>query len=44
MALIPARTALVEFDGAGHDLRRKQREPLDEVAERIAREFLGFVG
>jgi predicted alpha/beta-hydrolase family hydrolase len=44
ISLIPARTALVECEGAGHDLRSKPKEPLDDVAARIAREFLGFVG
>jgi predicted alpha/beta-hydrolase family hydrolase len=44
ISLIPARTVLVECEGAGHDLRSKKKEPLDEVAGRIARKFLEFVG
>ena len=44
ISLIPARTALVECEGAGHDLRSKRTEPLDELAGRVARTFLEFVG
>ncbi len=44
IALIPARTGMVSMDGAGHDLRTKRGEPLDQVAGRIAREFVEFVG
>jgi predicted alpha/beta-hydrolase family hydrolase len=44
ISLIPARTALVECEGAGHDLRTKRTEPLDELAGRVARTFLEFVG
>jgi hypothetical protein len=43
MELIPARTGLLECEGAGHDLRAKRSEALEEIAGRIAREFLGFV-
>jgi predicted alpha/beta-hydrolase family hydrolase len=43
ISLIPARTVLMDCEGAGHDLRSKQKEPLDDVAARIAKEFLGFV-
>jgi predicted alpha/beta-hydrolase family hydrolase len=43
IALIPARTAMLECEGAGHDLRAKRREPLEALAERISREFMSFV-
>ena len=42
VSLIPAPVALVECEGAGHDLRTKKSEPLDGVAARIASEFLLF--
>jgi len=42
--LIPARTALLAVDGAGHDLPRGRRQAGAEVAERIATAFLEFSG
>ena len=41
--LIPARTALLPVDGAGHDLLRGRRQARAELAERIAAAFLEFV-
>jgi len=38
--LIPARTALLPVDGAGHDLLRGRRQAGAELAERIAAAFL----
>jgi len=40
--LIPARTALLPVDGAGHDLLRGRRQAGAELAERIAAAFLEF--
>jgi predicted alpha/beta-hydrolase family hydrolase len=42
--LIPARTALLAVDGAGHDLLRGRRQAGAELAERIAAAFLEFAG
>jgi len=42
--LIPARTALLAVDGAGHDLLRGRRRAGAEVAEQIATAFLEFSG
>ena len=42
--LIPAPTALLAVDGAGHDLLRGRREARAEFAERIATAFLEFSG
>src|SRR5438094_328257 len=42
--LIPARTALLPVDGAGHDLLRGRRRAGAEVAEQIATAFLEFSG
>src|SRR3989442_1657217 len=42
--LIPARTALLAVDGAGHDLLRGRRQAGAEIAERIATAFLEFSG
>jgi predicted alpha/beta-hydrolase family hydrolase len=41
--LIPARTALLPVDGAGHDLLRGRRQAGPELAERIVVAFLDFV-
>ena len=41
LKLIPARTRLIEITGGGHELARRR---LEEVAKRIADEFLSFVG
>src|SRR2546427_379704 len=41
--LIPAQTALLPIEGAGHDLLRGRRQPRAELAERIAAAFLEFV-
>jgi hypothetical protein len=42
--LIPARTRLIEIESAGHDLTARRAADLAAVAERIAREFINFVG
>ena len=41
--LIPAQTALLPIEGAGHDLLRGRRQARAELAERIAAAFLEFV-
>lgn len=43
LELIPGRTRLVEFEGAGHDLSAKREPALAAAAERIAQEFIDFV-
>ena len=40
--LVPARTALLALDGAGHDLARTPRRSVDDVADEIARAFVEF--
>jgi predicted alpha/beta-hydrolase family hydrolase len=42
LKLIPGRVRLLEFEGAGHDLRGKPRQGLAATAERIAQEFVDF--
>ena len=44
IALIPARTELLEMAGAGHELVGKKPEAKDAAAERIAAAFMEFVG
>jgi hypothetical protein len=41
--LIPAKTRLMELEGAGHDLTARRGADLAAVAGRIAREFISFV-
>jgi predicted alpha/beta-hydrolase family hydrolase len=43
VSLIAAPTGLIDFEGAGHDLRTKKSESLDTVAGRIASEFMLFI-
>ncbi|MGH7353788.1 MAG: alpha/beta hydrolase family protein [Candidatus Rokuibacteriota bacterium] len=40
--LVPARTALLAMEGAGHDLARTGRRSLEDVAAEIARAFVEF--
>ena len=42
--LIPARTRLIELEGAGHDLASKRGADLAAIAGRIASEFIDFAG
>jgi len=42
LALIPARTRLVEIEGAGHDLGFEKKNASRELPERILREFREF--
>jgi predicted alpha/beta-hydrolase family hydrolase len=42
LELIPGRTQLIEFEGAGHELARKTVTNLAAAAERIASEFIQF--
>ena len=44
MNLLPGKSSLMECEGAGHDLRTKRSEPLDQLAARIVREFARFAG
>lgn len=45
-ALVPARTALIAIDGAGHGLGRVARDsrPAADTVERVVDGFLAFVG
>jgi predicted alpha/beta-hydrolase family hydrolase len=44
IALIPGPVHLLEWEGAGHDLRTKRRQSVDELASVAARDFLAFAG
>jgi predicted alpha/beta-hydrolase family hydrolase len=44
MKLIPAKTRLIQVDGAGHDLGFSAKKKSEELPGRILKEFINFFG